>query len=64
MTQKEIRNLAKRIVDAEIRRKNAKSKEDKEAAELEILQLSQQAISLEDMISIDTYIQTHFKKMF
>jgi len=64
MTQKEIRNLAKRIVDAEIRRKNAKNKKDKEAAELEILQLSQQAISLEDMISIDTYIQTHFKKMF
>lgn len=64
MTQKEIRNLAKRIVDAEIRRKNAKSKKDKEAAELEILQLSQQATSLEDMISIDTYIQTHFKKMF
>lgn len=64
MTQKEIRNLAKRIVDAEIRRKNAKNKKDKEAAELEILQLSQQATSLEDMISIDTYIQTHFKKMF
>lgn len=64
MTQKEIKSLAKRIVDAEIRRKNAKNKKDKEAAELEILQLSQQAISLEDMISIDTYIQTHFKKMF
>lgn len=64
MTQKEIKSLAKRIVDAEIRRKNAKNKKDKEAAELEILQLSQQATSLEDMISIDTYIQTHFKKMF
>ena len=64
MTQKEIRNLAKRIVDAEIRRKNAKNKKDKEAAELEILKLSEQATSLEDMISIDEYIQTHFNKMF
>lgn len=64
MTKKEIRNLAKRIVEAEIKRKNAKNKQDKEAAELEILTLSKQATTLEDMISIDEYIQTHFKKVF
>ncbi len=64
MTKKEIKNLAKRIVEAEIKRKNAKSKKDKEAAELEILTLSKQATTLEDMISIDEYIQTHFKKVF
>lgn len=64
MTKKEIRNLAKRIVEAEIKRKNAKNKKDKEAAELEILTLSKQATTLEDMISIDEYIQTHFKKVF
>lgn len=64
MTKKEIRNLAKRIVEAEKKRANAKNKKEKEAAELEILKLSEQAISLDDLISIDEYIQTHFKKMF
>lgn len=64
MTKKEIRNLAKRIVEAEIKRKNAKNKKEKEAAELEILKLSEQAITLEDMISVDEYIHTHFKKIF
>lgn len=64
MTKKEIRNLAKRIVEAEKKRKNAKNKKDKQAAELEILKLSEQVTSLEDMISIDEYIQTHFSKMF
>lgn len=64
MTKKEIRNLAKRIVEAEKKRTNAKNKKEKEAAELEILKLSEQATSLDDLISIDEYIQTHFKKMF
>ena len=64
MTKKEIKNLAKRIVEAEIKRKNAKNKKDKDAAELEILKLSEQMTSLNDIISVDEYIQTHFKKMF
>ena len=64
MTKKEIKNLAKRIVEAEIKRKNAKNKKDKDAAELEILKLSEQMTSLDDIISVDEYIQTHFKKMF
>ena len=64
MTKKEIRNLAQRIVEAEIKRKNAKNKKDKDAAELEILKLSEQMTSLNDIISVDEYIQTHFKKMF
>ena len=64
MTKKEIQNLAKRIVEAELKRKNAKNKKEKDAAELEILILSKEATTLEDMISIDEYIQTHFKKIF
>ena len=64
MTKKDIKNLAKRIVEAEIKRKNAKNKKDKDAAELEILKLSEQMTSLNDIISVDEYIQTHFKKMF
>ena len=64
MTEKEIKNLAKRIVEAEKKRTNAKNKKEKEAAELEILKLSEQATSLDDLISIDEYIQTHFRKMF
>ena len=64
MTKKEIKNLAKRIVEAELKRKNAKNKKEKDAAELEILNLSKEATTLEDMISIDEYIQTHFKKIF
>lgn len=64
MTKKEIRNLAKRIVEAEIKRNNAKNKKEKDAAELEILKLSEQMTTLDDIISVDEYIQTHFKKMF
>lgn len=64
MTKKEIRNLAKRIVEAEIKRNNAKNKKEKDAAELEILKLSEQMTTLDDIISVDEYIQTHFRKMF
>ena len=57
MKAKEIKNLAKKIVQQEINLRNATSTEEKGRAEKEIIRLSACVKSIEDMIALDEAIQ-------
>ena len=57
MKQKEIKNLAKKIAQQELKIQNATSLQEKSEAENEIIKLSSKVNSIEDMLALDEAIQ-------
>lgn len=57
MKQKEIKNLAKKIAQQELKLQKATSPQEKSEAENEIIKLSSKVNSIEDMLALDEAIQ-------
>lgn len=57
MKQKEIKNLAKKIAQQELKLQKATSLQEKNEAENEIIKLSSKVNSIEDMVALDEAIQ-------
>ena len=62
MNKKEIKNLAKRIADAEYTIQNSLDKEEIKKAKSTIMELSKRITSLEDMMILDEMIQEYFSE--
>lgn len=62
MNKKEIKNLAKRIADAEYTIQNSLDKEEVKKAKSTIMELSKRITSLEDMMILDEMIQEYFSE--
>lgn len=62
MNKKEIKNLAKRIADAEYIIQNSLDKEEVKKAKSTIMELSKRITSLEDMMILDEMIQEYFSE--
>ena len=63
MKQKELKNLAKKIAKAELAIQNAEDDKAKRQAEKEIMHLSGQVRSIEDMVILDELIQDEIIKL-
>ena len=57
MKAKEIKNLAKKIAQQELKLQSAISLQEKSEAENEIIKLSSKVNSIEDMLALDEAIQ-------
>ena len=57
MKKKELKNLAKRIADAELIIQTSSDKKEINDAKKKIIELSNHAIDLEDMIILDELVQ-------
>ena len=57
MKKKELKNLAKRIANAELIIQTSSDKKEINDAKKEIIELSNHAIDLEDMIILDELVQ-------
>lgn len=57
MKAKEIKNLAKKIAEAELKMRAAVDPNEKSALEVEIVSLCSRAQSMEDMLAIDDAVQ-------
>lgn len=57
MKKKELKNLAKRIADAELIIQTSSDKKEINDAKKKIMELSNHAIDLEDMIILDELVQ-------
>ena len=57
MKKKELKNLAKRIADAELIIQKSSDKKEINDAKKKIIELSNHAIDLEDMIILDELVQ-------
>ena len=57
MKNKERKNIAKKIAEAELVLQNSQDLAEKAKAELEIVRLCSQAKSMEDMMAIDEMVQ-------
>ena len=62
MNKKEIKNLAKRIADAEYIIQNSLDKEEVKKAKSTIMELSKRITSFEDMMILDEIIQEYFSE--
>lgn len=62
MNKKEIKNLAKRIADAEYIIQNSLDKEEVKKAKSTIMELSKRITSFEDMMILDEMIQEYFSE--
>ena len=62
MNKKEIKNLAKRIADAEYTIQNSLDKEEVKKAKSTIMELSKRITSFEDMMILDEMIQEYFSE--
>ena len=62
MNKKEIKNLAKRIADAEYTIQNSLDKEEVKKAKSTIMELSKRITRLEDMMILDEMIQEYFSE--
>jgi hypothetical protein len=63
MKRKELKNLAKKIAQAEINRSNAKNEEERASAERIIFGLTSRIHNMTDMLMIDDYIQEEIAKL-
>ena len=57
MKNKERKNIAKKIAEAELTLQNSQDLAEKAKAEVEIIRLCSQAKSMEDMMAIDEMVQ-------
>lgn len=62
MKKKELKNLAKKIAEAEINLQNAVTPKDKEEARNKIFELSSHVKSLDDIMALDEFIQDFIKE--
>ncbi len=63
MKRKELKNLAKKIAQAELNRSNAKNEEERASAERIIFGLTSRIHNMTDMLMIDDYIQEEIAKL-
>ena len=63
MKRKELKNLAKKIAQAEINRSNAVNEEERASAERIIFGLTSRIHNMTDMLVIDDYIQEEIAKL-
>lgn len=62
MTKKELKNLASKITEAELTIQNSVDQKEKKQAMAEIIALSKQITSFEEIDALDTLIQENLKK--